>query len=58
MIHLGYGLEFRQPAIVAEASAQAAVHEGWPTDFFIAAEKAAEAGKQSNVIGGSAARAV
>ncbi|OMP82050.1 hypothetical protein BK809_0006359 [Diplodia seriata] len=37
MIHLGYGLEFRQPAVVAEALAQAAVHESWGKDFFMAA---------------------
>lgn len=45
MIHLGYGIEFRQPAIVAEALAQAAVHEPWGKDFFEAAERAGEAHK-------------
>ncbi len=29
MIHLGFGVEFKQPAIIAEALAQAAVHENW-----------------------------
>lgn len=29
LIHLGFGLEFDQPAIVAEALAQTAVHEDW-----------------------------
>lgn len=29
MIHLGFGIEFKQPAIIAEALAQAAVHDNW-----------------------------
>lgn len=29
MIHLGFGVEFQQPAIIAEALAQAAVHDNW-----------------------------
>jgi len=29
MIHLGFGVEFKQPAIIAEALAQAAVHDNW-----------------------------
>src|SRR6202012_2645784 len=29
LIHLGFGLEFKQPAIIAEALSQAAVHENW-----------------------------
>ena len=29
MIHLGFGIEFNQPAIMAEALAQAAVHDNW-----------------------------
>ncbi|KAJ5495276.1 Oxidoreductase ptaJ [Penicillium diatomitis] len=47
LIHLGFGLEFKQPAIVAEALAQASVHEdklGY--EFFLLAEKqAGDAGK-------------
>ncbi|KAI2793918.1 Oxidoreductase ptaJ [Penicillium oxalicum] len=50
LIHLGFGLEFNQPAIVAEALAQAAVHDdklGY--DFFLSAEKKAGAvGKASS----------
>jgi hypothetical protein len=46
-IHLGFGLEFKQPAIVAEALAQACVHEGWALDFFLAAEKAGDSLKQA-----------
>lgn len=38
MIHLGCGIEFKQPAIVAEALAGAAVHEAWPKGFLLAAE--------------------
>ncbi|KAF6226042.1 hypothetical protein HO173_012532 [Letharia columbiana] len=41
MIHLGFGVEFKQPAIVAEALAQAAVHESWLGPFMLDAEKAA-----------------
>ena len=46
-IHLGFGLEFKQPAIVAEALAQACVHEGWALDFFLAVEKAGDSLKQT-----------
>ncbi|KAL5423641.1 hypothetical protein PMIN04_003778 [Paraphaeosphaeria minitans] len=41
IIHLGFGVEFRQPAIIAEALAQAAVHDNWMLSFFLDAEKAA-----------------
>ena len=41
MIHLGFGIEFRQPAIIAEALAQAAVHDSWIGPFMLGAEKAA-----------------
>ncbi|KAK9312397.1 hypothetical protein V1524DRAFT_449697 [Lipomyces starkeyi] len=41
LIHLGFGVEFNQPAIVAEALAQAAVHDTWIGDFLLPAEKAA-----------------
>lgn len=43
IIHLGFGIEFQQPAIVAEALAQAAVHENWMASLFYGCEKAAEA---------------
>ncbi|CAI7624817.1 unnamed protein product [Penicillium bialowiezense] len=47
LIHLGFGLEFNQPAIVAQALAQAAVHADWVgREFFLPAEKmAGEIGK-------------
>ncbi|OGM44780.1 hypA-like protein [Aspergillus bombycis] len=42
LIHLGFGIEFNQPAIVAEALAQAATHEDWTGPMFLLpAEKAA-----------------
>ncbi|KAI9747916.1 MAG: hypothetical protein M1835_001941 [Candelina submexicana] len=44
IIHLGFGIEFEQPAIVAEALAQAAVHDGWMGKFLIPAEKASASG--------------
>jgi hypothetical protein len=41
LIHLGFGIEFQQPAIIAEALAQAAVHSSWMADFLLEAEKRA-----------------
>lgn len=42
LIHLGFGIEFNQPVIVAEALAQAAVHDDrLGRDFFLPAEKTA-----------------
>jgi hypothetical protein len=42
LIHLGFGLEFNQPAIVAQGLAQAAVHDNWiGREFFLPAEKMA-----------------
>lgn len=43
LIHLGFGLEFDQPAIVAEAMAQAAVHENWLSPVLVDAEEKAKA---------------
>lgn len=45
IIHLGFGIEFQQPAIVAEALAQAAVHDNWIKSLFLRTEKAAEANR-------------
>ncbi|KAI4140253.1 MAG: hypothetical protein LQ340_007901, partial [Diploschistes diacapsis] len=42
IIHLGYGIEFEQPAIVAEALAQTACHDAWAGDMLRAAEKEAK----------------
>jgi hypothetical protein len=41
LIHLGFGVEFQQPAIIAEALAQAAVHGNWIGKFYLPAEKRA-----------------
>ncbi|KAH8434572.1 questin oxidase family protein [Aspergillus melleus] len=35
LIHLGFGIEFNQPAIIAEALAQAAIHEDWSGPRFL-----------------------
>jgi hypothetical protein len=49
VIHLGFGIEFGQPAIMAEALAQAACHPNWIAPLFFETEKAAEAaGKPSS----------
>jgi hypothetical protein len=45
IIHLGFGIEFEQPAIVAEGLAQAAVHDSWMAALFLGCEKAAEANR-------------
>lgn len=41
IIHTGFGVEFMQPAIIAEGLAQACVHDNWMKPFFLAVEKAA-----------------
>ena len=41
LIHQGFGVEFQQPVIVAEALAQAAVHDNWIGLFLHGAEEAA-----------------
>jgi hypothetical protein len=43
IIHLGFGVEFEQPAIIAEALAQAAVHDNREASHLVASEKAAKA---------------
>lgn len=50
LIHLGFGLEFKQPVIVAEALAEAAVHDIWLSPFFIGAEKLAKESKTSKTL--------
>jgi len=42
LIHLGFGLEFEQPAIIAEALSQAAVHENWVSPILWKCEEAAK----------------
>ncbi|KAI9788664.1 MAG: hypothetical protein M1833_002900 [Piccolia ochrophora] len=41
IIHLGFGIEFKQPAIIAEALAQAAVSTSWMSALLVGAEQAA-----------------
>jgi hypothetical protein len=41
IIHVGYGVEYRQPAIIAEGLAETAVHSDWIAPLFIEAERAA-----------------
>jgi len=47
LIHLGFGVEFKQPAVIVEALAQAATHDGWTGKFLHAAEEAADINKPS-----------
>ncbi|KAF1363668.1 hypothetical protein EJ07DRAFT_162885 [Lizonia empirigonia] len=42
IIHIGFGVEFQQPAIIAEGLAQACVHEVWMKPLFFGVEKAAD----------------
>jgi hypothetical protein len=41
LIHLGFGIEFNQPAIIAEGLAQAAVHSTWIRPLFLESERTA-----------------
>ena len=47
IIHLGFGVEFEQPAIIAEALAQAAVHDNWEASHLLESEKLASAARSS-----------
>ncbi|KAF2436806.1 hypothetical protein EJ08DRAFT_644413 [Tothia fuscella] len=42
IIHLGFGIEFAQPGIIAEALAQAACHSNWIKPLYLDSEKAAK----------------
>lgn len=48
IIHLGLGVEFEQPGVIAEALAQAAAHDSFDTDYFFhtAEQKAAAAAEK------------
>lgn len=52
IINLGFGIEFHQPAIIAEALAQSAVHGDYMRKFLIPAEEAASkrSGQQSKTV--------
>jgi hypothetical protein len=41
-IHIGYGIEFKQPALIAEGLALASTSGGWMEAIFFAAEKKAK----------------
>jgi hypothetical protein len=43
LIHLGFGIEFEQPAIIAEGLAQAAAHSNWIAPIYLESEKMAQA---------------
>lgn len=45
LIQLGFAIEFQQPAIVAEALAEAAITENYTGPFYLGSEKAANAEK-------------
>ncbi|OJD33030.1 uncharacterized protein BKCO1_3400021 [Diplodia corticola] len=47
LIHVGFGVEFAQPAVVAEGLAQAATHDAWIGKFLLGAEEVAEERKES-----------
>ncbi|KAJ6020753.1 hypothetical protein N7540_006257 [Penicillium herquei] len=47
IIHLGFGIEFQQPAIIAQALAQASVHQDYLNDKFFGPASAAAASAQS-----------
>ena len=38
---MGFGIEFNQPAIIAEALAQACVHDKWISSYLLTTERAA-----------------
>lgn len=42
IIHTGFGIEFQQPAIIAEGLAQACIHDKWMKPLFLGLEEAAE----------------
>ncbi|KAJ9602241.1 hypothetical protein H2200_013361 [Cladophialophora chaetospira] len=47
LIHLGFGVEFKQPAIIVEALAQACTHSNWTGEFLQSIEDAANSRKSS-----------
>lgn len=47
MIHLGFEIEFNQPAIIAGALAQASVHDNWITKYLLDVEKIAKPGDKT-----------
>ncbi|KAL2808094.1 hypothetical protein BJX63DRAFT_439669 [Aspergillus granulosus] len=45
IIHLGCGIEFQQPSLIAEALAGACVHENWPKSFLLQTDAYVSANK-------------
>lgn len=43
VIHLGFGVEYKEPTIIAEALAQIAIHSTWLDQFFVDSERAVRA---------------
>ncbi|RAR04058.1 hypothetical protein DDE82_004712 [Stemphylium lycopersici] len=52
IIHLGFGVEFQQPAVIAEALAQAAVHDNWMAPVFLGCEGVVRGRREKNEEGG------
>ena len=50
IIHLGFGVEFKQPAVIAEALAQAATHSDWIGKLLLPAEKLATKEKSDKIL--------
>ncbi|KAF1928300.1 uncharacterized protein M421DRAFT_420851 [Didymella exigua CBS 183.55] len=48
IIHIGFGVEFQQPAIIAEGLAQACVHDDWIKWLFLGVEEAAEKNRRND----------
>ncbi|KAJ9616784.1 hypothetical protein H2200_000503 [Cladophialophora chaetospira] len=49
-IHLGYGLEYDQPALVAEGLAQACIHSSYLDEFFTATAEASQSTKPDTLV--------
>ncbi|MCJ1369866.1 hypothetical protein MMC20_001078 [Loxospora ochrophaea] len=47
IIHFGFGVEFKQPAIIAEGLAEAAVHKNYILEYFHRAESQAKSSKST-----------
>lgn len=50
LIHLGLGIEFAQPSIIAEALAQAAIHPSLDTDWFFETTERIAAGESGQTL--------
>ncbi|KAG0646521.1 Questin oxidase [Hyphodiscus hymeniophilus] len=50
LIHLGFGIEFKQPAIIAEALAQACIHDSWISPYLLKCEAASTSGTSDKIL--------